>query len=252
MATRWRMPPESCSGRCVGELGEPHDAEQLVDPLGAVGLRPSRRTRGRRRCSPRTDLPREQRVGLEHHPAVGPGPDDEVAVDRAPRRRSAVSSPPTMLSSVDLPQPDAPTMHTSSPASTCEVDRRRGRPPSGSRRRPGTPSPTRTATCAGRRHRDALRPRGRAAAGASAGARSLTQADQAEHDEQGEHRSTCAEALGPDDPEGEALLGGEQLGHHEHQPGRGQVDAGHVDDARAASGGGSPGAAPSSRPAPSV
>ena len=26
----------------VGELGEAHDAEQLVDPLGAAGLRPAR------------------------------------------------------------------------------------------------------------------------------------------------------------------------------------------------------------------
>ena len=40
------------------------------------------------------------------------------------------------------------------------------------------------------------------------------------------------EALRPHDPVRQALLGGEQLGDHEHQPGGGQVDPGDVDHAR--------------------
>ena len=57
------------------------------------------------------------------------------------------------------------------------------------------------------------------------------EADHPEHDEHGEHRVDCAEALRPDDPVGQAVLGGQQLGDHEHQPRGGEVDAGDVDDA---------------------
>ena len=62
MATRWRMPPDSSRGRRVGELGEAHDAEQLVDPLPAPRASAIRAT-----SSPNSMLlghrpPREQRV----------------------------------------------------------------------------------------------------------------------------------------------------------------------------------------------
>ena len=62
----------------------------------------------------------------------------------------------------------------------------------------------------------------------------------------------AAEALGPDDAERQALLGGEQLGHDEHQPRGGQVDAGHVDDAGHTSAGTITRRIVVHRPAPSV
>ncbi len=57
--------------------------------------------------------PGEQRVALEHHAAVGARAFDRLAVEQ---HLPAVgkSSPATMRSSVDLPQPEGPRMVTKS------------------------------------------------------------------------------------------------------------------------------------------
>ena len=96
--------------------------------------------------------------------------------------------------------------------------------------------------CGGRCHQSSRAQRRRPVAEPAQG-QVADEADHAEHDQQGEHAVDAPEALGPDDPERQALLGGEQLGDDEHQPRRGQVDAGDVDDAGPASAGGSPAAA---------
>ena len=62
--------------------------------------------------------PGEQRVGLEHHAAVGAGPGDRLAIEQRPRPSVGLSSPATMRSSVDLPQPDGPRMVTNSLSAT--------------------------------------------------------------------------------------------------------------------------------------
>ena len=175
-------------------------------------------------------------------PRSAPGP-----TTRSPSMRTSpavgLSRPPMIDSSVDLPQPDAPSRQTSSPSSTCrstwssaatdalagrrttldtpstdELRRRRGRRGAGGERSCGH----RTALMAGP---------GSDAAAHPAEEQVADQADHAEDDQQGEHGVDRPEALGPDDLERQALLGGEQLGHHQHQPGGGQVDAGDVDDA---------------------
>ena len=124
------------AGQAVGELARGRMiAEQLVDPLAP--LRPSASlATSRPNAMLRGDgAPREQRVALEHHAAVGAGADDERRRRRAPRPRVGSSRPAMMVSSVDLPQPDAPSRHTSSPVVDVQVDvverddgrRRRGR-----------------------------------------------------------------------------------------------------------------------------
>ena len=121
MPTRWRMPPESWCGylaskpaqaghargsaACARARSKPRDAQLLeaelhVGPHGAPG---------------------KERELLEH------GGRHRPARARArPRSRRAPQlagkSPPMMLSSVDLPQPDGPSMATNSSGSTAKVD----------------------------------------------------------------------------------------------------------------------------------
>ena len=121
IATRWRCPPDSCLGSArrsavrpvsaryqstrAAPLG-PGQAGQQLQPEGDVAL---------------DRAPRVDRAGLEHQPAVGSG-----AGDRSPSRRTlpavGAASPATRDSSVDLPEPLAPTTHTNSPRVTVQVD----------------------------------------------------------------------------------------------------------------------------------
>ena len=230
MATRWRIPPDSSRGQRVGELGEPDDAEQLGDALPALGPRPAGRPRGRRRCCRRRSSTgtasspgRPCRGRRRGRRPVRPRPAPSPAVGS--------SSPPTIDSSVDLPQPEAPSRQTSSPR------RRAGRP-----RRARTTSAAPARNTLTRRRPPArldvsggVARSGRARHGRAHGdvhvaqpaqEQVAAQADHPEHDQQGEHRVDGAEPLGADDLVRQALLRGEQLGDDEHQPCRGQVDAG--------------------------
>ena len=81
MATRWRIPPES-SLRAAGR----RIAESSMMPSSSSTRARGVRHGASRRLEAEGDvvgdgLPRVQRVGLEHHPPVGAGPDDRLAVD---------------------------------------------------------------------------------------------------------------------------------------------------------------------------
>ena len=71
------------AGQAVGELGQAHDAQHLGDPRGAARPAAAEALQAEGHVLGHGP-PREQRVGLEHHAPVGPGPDHQVAVDRAP------------------------------------------------------------------------------------------------------------------------------------------------------------------------
>ncbi len=137
-----------------------------------------------------------------------------------------------MFSSVDFPQPDAPTMQTISPSPTSRSI------PSMARtvfRRRVVKSLT-TFSMHELLRRDSrstcvmAEPTVRAVA-QPAEREVADDADQPEDDEDREHAVDLAAALRLDQPIAEAVLRGEQLGDDEHQPRGREVDAGDVDDA---------------------
>jgi hypothetical protein len=117
MATRWRWPPDKLARLALQQVAQLQDLGGLVHArldlvLGHLG-----------------DLQavghvvehahvRVQRVVLEHHGDVALGRlqvvDDRPPMEISPPEIS--SSPATMRSSVDLPQPDGPTMTMNSPS----------------------------------------------------------------------------------------------------------------------------------------
>ena len=129
IATRCRSPPDSCVGRA---------------PAGAPSPTPASASAARPRRSRAGDAGVEQPVGdvverarvlgeeelLEDEPDPGRPQRGELAVaqlgdveagDRAPSRCVGRSSVPIRCSSVDLPDPDGPTIATSSPAPTAKL-----------------------------------------------------------------------------------------------------------------------------------
>ena len=126
-ATRWRMPPDSSCGRLSAKPVEVHQLEQLVRPAPGVRLRG-------------TPAQLEASSMLPATVSHGNSAASWNIERRVDRRRSTVpavgwSRPATRLSSVLLPQPEAPTRHTNSPGCA-----RRARPGRGRARASG-PSP---------------------------------------------------------------------------------------------------------------
>ena len=119
-ATRWRMPPDSSCGRLSAKSVEVHELEQLLDSVLALASRGTPRSLQRQLDV----LPRRSATGTAPTPGTS-APAVPLDVDR--RRPSGVSSPATRLSSVVLPQPDAPTRQTNSPPCDLERDRDRAR-----------------------------------------------------------------------------------------------------------------------------
>ena len=167
-------------------------------------------------------------------PRSAPGPITSSSSMRTSPSVGA-SSPPMIDSSVDLPHPEAPRRQTSSPSSTC-----RSTPSSAATDdlRPvnvfDTPRDDELVVGqpagGGDLHhafaQGAMRPRNQRRN------TSLTNPITPKTMSRANMVSTARKRCGLDDLERQALLGREQLGHHEHQPGGGEVDAGHVDDAR--------------------
>ncbi len=112
-ATRWRMPPDSSCGTLVGELAQPHEVEQLERPLRALGA-------GRRRAA--SSAARRWRRPCARGAAPHPGTSTPCGRRRRSYPHVGWSSPATSESSVDLPQPEAPTTHTNSPRRTVKRD----------------------------------------------------------------------------------------------------------------------------------
>ena len=113
-ATRWRMPPESSCGRRLREVAEVHHLEQLV------GARPCARARRTPASfSASSTLPRTVSHG-----------NSAASWNIRPVRSACTSTvpgvgwsrPATRLSSVLLPQPDAPSRQTNSPRRDVEGD----------------------------------------------------------------------------------------------------------------------------------
>ncbi len=118
IATRWRWPPESSRGRRLSSLRELEDLRRALHALrrsppsagpGSSGRRPCCRTRS---CA--------GRARSSGTPWRCRGPSAPGRSPRARRWRSRpqvmLSSPATMRSSVDLPQPEGPTITTNSPS----------------------------------------------------------------------------------------------------------------------------------------
>ena len=128
---RWRPAgacrPTARRGSRSANCGEPRDAEQLVDPLGACRLRVAGALEAEGDVLRAPSSTGTASTPGRPCPGPGPGPTTPLAVDLDRARRSRVSSPPTMLSSVDLPQPEAPTMARPARRRARRGRRRRGR-----------------------------------------------------------------------------------------------------------------------------
>ena len=142
----------------VGVLGEgpgqghplAHAARQLVGTLGAEVRRGARcaaaRRPGSRALGPVHAAEPQRQLDVAGAPSAtgtAPPPGTSARCGRRRRRWPAVggSRPATRLSSVLLPQPEAPTRQTNSPRRTVEVDAVEGGRCAGRRRRrPWTPS----------------------------------------------------------------------------------------------------------------
>ena len=123
MAQRWRSPPESSSGKCSRRGDKPTSAQQLARAFLDFLLRPAAQMQRNgdvfdagqggqqiEELKNESDLVAAQArqfiVGQARSaaaPSISISPDD------------AVSRPPIRFSSVDLPEPDGPTMDTISP-----------------------------------------------------------------------------------------------------------------------------------------
>jgi hypothetical protein len=117
IATRWRMPPDSSRGRA--------SANSVSDMIpSSSSTRSSRRSFDQlaiwrpNAMFLRTDAHGKSEYPWNTMPRSGPGP-----TTRSPSTSTtpldASSRPPMMESSVDLPQPEAPSRQTSSPSPRC-------------------------------------------------------------------------------------------------------------------------------------
>ena len=110
-ATRCCWPPESWCGLRLAYLLQLHQLEHGLDALrrsASLGMPLALQAEGD--VVPDRQV-REQRVGLEHHvdrALVGRQPGQVLAVEHDAARRSGVSKPASMRSSVVLPQPEEP------------------------------------------------------------------------------------------------------------------------------------------------
>ena len=109
-ATRWRMPPESSWGCLLAEARQLDQLEQLVDPLASGRLLGTLRRRSGSSTFSATVSHGNSAASWNMRPAGRPG--------TRPCPRVGWSRPATRLSSVDLPQPEAPTRQTNSPVRT--------------------------------------------------------------------------------------------------------------------------------------
>ncbi len=139
-----------------------------------------------------------------------------------------------MLSKVDLPHPDAPTMHTISPSPTVRSMPSMARtvlPASGREVLHDVLHQQLRAHVGRRRRALMIVPRAQRGCASHRSARSLAIPITAKIIRIGEHAIDLTEPLGLHEAIAEPVLGREQLGDHQHEPRRGEVDAGDVDDA---------------------
>jgi hypothetical protein len=111
MATRWRWPPESCARLAFQQVAQFQDLGGLVDARLDLVLGHLADLQAVGHVVEHAHV-RVQRVVLEHHGDVALGRlqlvDHRPPMEISPPLTS--SSPATMRSSVDLPQPEGPTM----------------------------------------------------------------------------------------------------------------------------------------------
>ena len=145
MATRWRSPPLSSTGRCRARAAEADGVEQL----GRAGAPAGRARDPGQRAGQLDVLGRGQRLEqpevLEHEARPSRGGTWPARERLRPDRSSpstttdplcGASSPPSTDSSVDLPTPDAPTRATWPPGLDVQVEAVEHRDRPGPRREP--------------------------------------------------------------------------------------------------------------------
>ena len=124
MATRWRWPPDSSRGLARQVRAQLEDPGRLVDALLDLGSSAPWRSSGRRPCCrTRSCAGRARSSGTPWRCRARPARSwltTRPAIEISPPLIS--SRPATMRSSVDLPQPDGPTMTTNSPSADLGVD----------------------------------------------------------------------------------------------------------------------------------
>ena len=131
MATRWRSPPDSSAGRWCMRSARPTAASISAAACAALGRRHAPDPQRHGDVVERAELgqqvvelvdeaqvPVAQRALLRRRPAR----DSSWPMQLARCRLVGASSPPSRCSSVLLPEPEAPTMASVSPACTSQVD----------------------------------------------------------------------------------------------------------------------------------
>ena len=115
MPTRWRMPPDNCTGSASAKDSRPTTCSRFARFRFVFGARDASEPAARTSRCPRRSA--RETAPLPETPRRGPGPAGSPSGRRTTRcLRCVFSKPASRLSSVDFPQPEGPSSATNSPS----------------------------------------------------------------------------------------------------------------------------------------